>query len=188
MGCRTNLLSTGEKISYFEDKKLTLEKVYKSYQKYDNFKIFEQFANARIDIIFSRSAEIIDKLNHFITILEKNNAREQAQITKEITPEQVTSKKYTVKEICEELKDAGKVVFLPEQKKIIRKGDKMTIPDEYRIKTTVSDVENFLTQNNDRYKISDIRQFMKNNLKGKKGGYISNSFKTEKSVKKRKIS
>jgi hypothetical protein len=77
-----------------------------------------------------------------------------------------------------------------------RKIKDKTLPEEYWINTSVNDVLDFLTLNINvgTIKITEPITFMKTYLKGKKGGLISDSFKTEKSkttrktkVKKRKL-
>ena len=62
-------------------------------------------------------------------------------------------------------------------------GTEKMLPDEYWIVTSVRDVEKFLVKLKGEKKINigDIRSFMKKRLRGKKGGKISDSFKTEKS-------
>ena len=69
------------------------------------------------------------------------------------------------------------------------KDREITIPGEYWIKTSVEDVKNTLKylRETGEICIEDIPAFMKINLKGKKGGSIAASFRTEKSVKKRKF-
>jgi hypothetical protein len=62
------------------------------------------------------------------------------------------------------------------------------IPEEYWIITSVKDVMGFLEEKKraDKIHIGDIKTFMKTKLKGKKGGSIANSFKTEKSKARKK--
>ena len=79
-----------------------------------------------------------------------------------------------------------KIKIIPERKNII-KNKKITIPAEYWIKTTFEDVRATLIGLLERgeIRINDIDLFMKDRLKGKAGGKISDSFRKAKSVKKR---
>jgi hypothetical protein len=82
-----------------------------------------------------------------------------------------------IKYVLEMLQSAEKVEFHPPK---TTPGGKVTLPGEYWIKTnsSVKDVEQFLTEKKGAGEIfiPDIRAFMKNHLKGKKGGPIAASF------------
>jgi hypothetical protein len=88
---------------------------------------------------------------------------------------------FNVQNVITALMQAGEIIERPE-----RKIKERTFPREYWIKTSVQNVENYLTTHKE-LQVENPRQFMINYLKGKKGGNIANSFKTEK-VKKRKQS
>ena len=83
----------------------------------------------------------------------------------------------------------NKINYKPETKKII-KDKEIILQAEYRINTSIKDVRTALIDLKEKGEIHiiGIDLFMKNRLKGKKGGNIANSFRTAKSVKKRKIS
>jgi len=101
-----------------------------------------------------------------------------------ITPEQAVAFE---KEALGQLLLLQKIKFQPETKKHI-KDKEITIPEEYRINTSVRDVVTALTFLKEKgvIHITDIALFMKTHLKSKKGKDISSSFRTAKSVKKHK--
>ena len=110
----------------------------------------------------------------------------ETENTSIITPEQVLIYE---KQALGILLLKQKIIYKPEIKKSIC-GKERTIPAEYWINTTFNDVKDALSalKENHEIHINDIDLFMKNHLKGKKGRDVSNSLRTEKSVKKRKNS
>ena len=103
-----------------------------------------------------------------------------------ITPEQVLQYEEQALGL---LLQMPKIKYRPEIKTTAKDGEK-TIPAEYWIKTSFEDVRSTLFDLKEKGEIHiiDIDLFMKSRLKGKKGGNIANSFRTSKSVKKRKTS
>jgi hypothetical protein len=115
---------------------------------------------------------VVYRENRKMSQLFEDALRESAlqEMNANISPDSIIS------EVIDLLVKAQKVVSHGTKK--IR--DKI-LPVEYWIKTSVKDVEDFLSkkQVSGEIDITDIPGFMKTYLKGKKGGHISNSYKTE---------
>jgi hypothetical protein len=81
-------------------------------------------------------------------------------------------------EMMQDLIDNGKII----KKKEKFVSDNRIIDAEYWIKTTVDDVYNYLLKKYPWRKNSEIEEFMRKKLKGKRGGSIGASFRVKKSV------
>jgi hypothetical protein len=114
--------------------------------------------------------------------LDSSSAPGNTESGAEEPPESKTARTpdQEIKYVLEMLQFAEKVEFHPS--KTAPRGK--VFPDEYWIKTnsSVKDVEQFLTEKKEAGEIfiPDIRAFMKNHLKGKKGGKIAASFYNQK--------
>jgi len=179
-------------IIYFKDKLLKLkaaqsQRTESEYNKPLNNNERDDFLESCIWVyhaFYNGTNYIINKLNYYIDLLTGDDAGKQA--TPATTPKRVQDN---------EIQALGLLCLMQKIKKhdekiITTSGKTTTLPEEYWILTSVEDTKETIDKlkKTGQIEIGDTISFMKNNLKGKTGGDVSNSFRTAKSVKKCKIS